>query len=753
MSSSHEPPAVPERSRQGQDGGWRPSDDCCVAPTLVIQCGAMAPDVARAIAEDVNGQLEGHVPGEALQWLHVPRGQEIPEDALRACLAPLLSLRLWQKLAATGAVRTLPSAGKPMNVRVLVLYEVPDPPDPQDDPRLLESLATTLESLLAGHAALSLCLIAVGAGHVDPTIARRYWPRIRLEPSAYGGTVADAAQVRQVCQTLVVALLASELVRAIDHAAGPTKGADGWLWLGASALRVDLGRMREYQCVLILRELIKPLLGSPLSTPDGQFVTGIMKAGVASLQRAMLADALDLASRLSWEGENQGRSIVRFAPKSITELGVSIDRPASRLAGSLAARHVRLREALARGLAAPASQRYHSLLEVVTFFLDPKAAQRQARKPFSFEQTPPAGLPAAVEALRRAIAELKAWHDIYDGGKAIHPHLSGDDRFLGALGEANADMVLGGSRAHKRLSSVLLSPLGIALKLLPAWLLLTGILLHITTLLDWQAALAAGLCVLAVGVAEHIAWRSALRSHLARLQHVAIGRLRESVLRLVARGLRDYRVAMAAHLQESAVALQRLLTLLSAMDYGAERHRVELEAWDHIHAPNQGAVHTLVDLERCRDWAAQAIRLADAGEGDVGNIGTALVQGSIQPLFQQPFSYRRAAREIERAARRLTATSFRSEEAEAYVLADRYAQLEGGLRWRWLAQKAHPLGQGSVGHERGFTVIVLSSDAPLVGAPGKASPHWGEDWLVARSRQPHEIICVRGVFEACPQEV
>jgi len=193
--------------------------------------------------------------------------------------------------------------------------------------------------------------------------------------------------------------------------------------------------------------------------------------------------------------------------------------------------------------------------------------------------------------------------------------------------------------------------------------------------------------------------------------------------------------------------LKGLVSLAQKVEADAEKRLDDLSNWHEKINHDTGTVHRLVDLKRCSEWAGQALRQADATEEKFTNIVTALIAEQVFLLLRQPSSYRYVVKKIESVASQLTENSFHSNALEPYALAEGKESLERGKRWQWLYQRAHPLGgvSGS-GGQSSFTIMALASDAALTGASGESSEYWQAHWLVARSRQPHEIICLRGVF-------
>ncbi|MBM3143090.1 MAG: hypothetical protein FJ005_08670 [Chloroflexi bacterium] len=738
------------QSNKGCNPTWEPTDSQYITPTLVILCGFVSSEEAQLLQDSVLERLV-HIPSRAIRWGQINSIQEITENNINQLVEPLLELTLWQELASSGYVQGLPAGTQRVPLQVIVVCDLQD-----GGATVVSSLVQDLEkvigSALSGRVDLSLPLVLLGSGlDLGQTL---YWPRVHLQTVAYGGVVADRARVLEACQTLLVAFIASELMRAMANVVGGNRDSVAWIEMGAAALVVDLARMRTKLHLLVSRELTHRVLGTQLAFADREAITHLMQEKVAGFQEATLAHALNIAARHLWNGKTSGRHIQHFTLSPSAELWKKIYPPTTDLASSLSNHYITLRDSLIKDLAQPESEQYSRLLDVFAFLLDRLIFSSNDRPlPVSLQEPYPSGLYAALHAVEGAIDELKNSPDMYFDGKALLPHPIGNDYFLTAVAESDAIAAHANFRRYVRLSRAMLSPLGLLLKVLPAWPLLTGALLLITT--RWnelQSALVAGLSLMVIGVSELALRQFRVRGWFRRLRDPVIRRLAGSVLCLMAKPLRDFRLLIVRRLMDSLYTFKRLLSMLQNVDLDVQKRLDALDTWHKTSRQQIGSVYRLVDFEICHEWASQAIKRVDASQTKYANFVTAFVAEHIFPLFRNPSSPRHVMRRLTEITDQLVASVFRNAVLEVYVLSEREEPLKGGKSWQWLYQRAHPLGQSSESTQKSFTIMALASDAALVGAAGQHSEYWGTDWLVARSRQAHEIICLRGVFEQGEQE-
>jgi len=414
----------------------------------------------------------------------------------------------------------MPSDEQPLPLQIIAVCHLAGSDEAEGASRLLQSLAAAVRNVTSRSAKYSLALVVLGDGVPDLETGRQYWPRIRLQTTTYGGAVTEHDRLIEACQTIIVALATSELLRAIDHTIPLEKRPAGWIWMGASALVVELTRMREFVRLLILRDTIRRVTGTELTFASEQRLANEMKDGVERFQSATLMRALAIASRFSWDGKADRRHVRELTLNHDAELRAKIYPPSSDLSSLLAARYATLRDALIENLAQTENEQYERLLDIFAFLLDRRIAGNRGKGgALSLQEPWPSGLPAAIHAIESATDELKNSPDIYFNGKAMPAHPIGDDYFLTTVGESDASAVYADFRRHTRFVRTISSPLGLLLKLLPGWPLLTGILTVITQWGVGRAALVAGSSLVAIGLIETAIWRILASKRLENLQN------------------------------------------------------------------------------------------------------------------------------------------------------------------------------------------------------------------------------------------
>ena len=200
-----------------------------------------------------------------------------------------------------------------------------------------------------------------------------------------------------------------------------------------------------------------------------------------------------------------------------------------------------------------------------------------------------------------------------------------------------------------------------------------------------------------------------------------------------------------------AFNLRNLRSLLAWEDAKSLRQIAESKAKSNAPFKGQTTVYWLADWDRYDDYVPKAI--ASAAPRDFYSriaeiIVKSVVGGDGQPTAKPEQSYRFVFNEIERWVEQLTEKVFYTPELKAHALAGKESPLKDGRRWKWLYEKAEPLGGGAF--VRSFTVFAGENPAAYettTAALVPESPYWVPGCQIAMSRQQHEISCIRGVIE------
>lgn len=708
---------------------FQPSQTHAITPTVIIFCGSFSKETIALLGDGVRGRLGTSIPIDALLQDHLQSLPDVSDERIRQLVAPLFRFEFRTKMAGV--------------IQIIVVFDQ-TANDSSTSSQLLQSLTGAIQSALAS-VEYDLMLIVIGGNALDlGNCKHAYWPRFRLQEEALGGVKAPQDIVLGACQNLIVALTGSELVRALNYSIADRESVD-WVWMGASALSVDLDSMREYHEDAVLERLLLPLVMTNWNENGKPLVDKAASGKIEELQSAMLSSAIEYTAPYAWQGRTEQKEIVRFGLDRGSKLVSKVFRPEKDLPSVLSANYEQIAEALTRNLGKEASQQYAHLLDVLAFFLDRSTNRGNDRgTPLTLVEQWPSGLVVAVHAVRKMLTRLKDSADARYNGKDVPPIPIKTKPFLMSMGESDASAIYGAMRRLMRLERTILSYQGTALKLIPAWPLTTGILIPVFELDLGIAALAAAAIVTGIGVIEQLIWRYLVQRHRSKLERENEQRLAGSVLRIVARTLQDYRLLVMARLIDICQTLQRLTELLFDLAKKTADNRAKKTI---AQKGDAGTVYWLADYTKCLDWADQAIKQANETSLPYTNVTTMLIAKYIFPLLEQPASPRDVLQSIRAIAHKYAQENFQSDVLEPYVLSEQEEPLQYGRRWEWLYKRAHPLGQTGKQNAKSLTIVALANDAALVGAFGQESQFWGKDWLVVRSSLAHSIICLRGLIE------
>ena len=479
---------------------------------------------------------------------------------------------------------------------------------------------------------------------------------------------------------------------------------------------------------------------------------------------------------------------IKYGVKLYVDLLLPVPLPSPEIFASLLAENYRaLDAALQAGLRHRAGLEYQHLLDIFAFLLNRDSYAGENRPlPLDPNLAWPTGLRAVDYAINRAIDRLTHSADIQYAGQDIHIASIGTDEYWKSAAAEDALVVEGALRRYKRLDKSLSSIWGVILKILVAFPLLYGLLDIFTSWPQWIVILLSALALAILGLVESVVWRLQARQLLRQVREEVNTCLSKRVLSLVSKSLYDYRMIVISHLRPVIGSLRDFQALI-VQEHQKIRSRSG-EIASKATSREDGSLYRIVDFKRAlgtekvkvkddlaieweplkgefahvwreveRDslnlsWKSEARKSANVEARRVNEnfkkVETALISKYILPLIENPASPLDVIRIFEETAARWGEREFKPRFMETYVLAEEVEALKEGAKWRWLFQHAHPLGDSGKSKDRSlFTVILVPDDNSLVGSTGRGSSHWQSDWLVARSRQTHEISCIRGVVE------
>jgi hypothetical protein len=732
----------------------------------------------QALRRDVERRLTPFVEIGAVQWLEWYDAAPAPEqgiaDVLQAC-NPLCAHELWNQMVARGYYPALPT----VRLQVVVLWDAfSDRGEWSTD--LLRRLPQELKANLPLVEVQPVLILLEGVSSPESQDLRAYWPRIRLGMITSAGGRVTRAKVLDVCRHLLVASIASELMRAIDY----YKDEAEWLALGASALIVDIATIRHWLEEAVIRRVLEPWVENPLTASDRQLIKEAVEERASVLQQEMLHKAAGILQESGWKvtleedivrgcrlenallretafGPYRGRlwpkegrvpgekAVERFRRLlwEYWELLLALSKPflpkEQDLSTRLEEHYGRLINDLKQGELVPwLRQTGERLKAFLGSFLDRAVRQAFANRGFDIPSANlPSGLKAAVcavNAMRVRLSELPIMKIPRDDGDTVHPAALSDERFLRAAAETDALIVQGEMRRYLHFARSLSSPLGVLLNLLPAWPLM-GLLLGFLIPAAWFWA---GIGLLIIGLGELIYWWLVrARRLLYRIRKKAHQILVDRILTLTTHCLSDMRFWLLTHLREIVSIMEDLDMRLQERYERAKQVCFNMRRAESRAA--NGSFHLVVDVDEIQ----REINLIERDIHSLvppqyGSILTELVARKIWPLAGQPVSALTVLREIEARCLEKIADRWQPARFTPGAIAEGIESLRKGRRWEWLWQQAQPLGQ-----ERGASsfTLILAPETELLGATGKNSPFWQEDWLEGDTFQTHEEMCIRGI--------
>jgi len=352
------------------------------------------------------------------------------------------------------------------------------------------------------------------------------------------------------------------------------------------------------------------------------------------------------------------------------------------------------------------------------------------------------GLAASIYSIVSLRDVLQNSPDIRDGDRAVLPIMLASDYCVETYAQSDVTAIASEHRIVTRFITTLLSPLGTVLKLFPAWLLLTAFSFALSGLDIGLAALLSGGGLAAIGLIESAVYRQRATRLQQSQNRRTESRIAHTVQGLLSRALWDQRGLIISRLNELLFHLSGVNRVLHKNLGEAERVQERMEPLIQNLVRSTGPIYNLTDISLCQEWIQQVnVDLACAQSM------LTLFRNETISLFRQTGSYYRVARSIQNHVNVLASQYFDPNSLEPVALADARSDIQGGLRWRWLSERAVPLGNVLNQDGCDFTLIVLGTKTPLVTVDGTKSEHWGINWGVVLSMQPHEIICIRGAVE------
>ncbi len=354
----------------------------------------------------------------------------------------------------------------------------------------------------------------------------------------------------------------------------------------------------------------------------------------------------------------------------------------------------------------------------------------------------PGGLAALMYALAAVTFTLRQVPDVELEG--IAPHAAKSDYYLATVADADAWSTHAAHRRYWRYKRTLLSPWGFILKLLPAWPLLSAILIHFWHPDELRAALYAGLMLIAFGLVMYVNGKQNVQWLCKVLQDRQERVVARHALGNLARVLRDYRLMILSHLQAVEYTLTNLRTILEQVRPQYLESKVKLkgsfEAYDQVEATEkQSAVYKLARKDNCEGWV-------DLAKTSARELFSEVIAEEIFSKRRQSFShvFNRMVDEMEKVIAGVV-TPGQLQQLQVAEMLKIKPLLAGGEHWNWLHQHAQPKGGVRAAGGESFTIVTYNGEAVFETRQGEKSMR--QDWDKARSLQVYEVGCIRGFVE------
>jgi hypothetical protein len=719
----------------------------------------------------VEERLEDELRGELVRWGELDLECVLTEDELRIrdvvqpAIVSFLALDYVERIRAKG-LQGDRDQGTRLPLQIVVLYDQGER-DPDESSELLAVLDRVLKGLLPAGQAVQRILIVLGSSKPNLAQDTAYWPRFLLDTRTNTGLGVTRERMIGVCGNLLVTLLTSALVSAIDHRVGVDREHVGWIWAGAAAVVADLPNMMEFVQASLFQRLIHPVL--QLDPRARNEVTAFVSERVWTYQRNCLRTALSIPGESNrgsgeplacfvWGGGLKDSSSLEVTRMDLL-MADGIFPPSANLRQDLYSWYAALRTALISRLGATAGEEFRTLCQSFAFRLDPMPGETAKGGPgYSSargEECSLRGLAAVHHALERAAEGMVATPELVYP-QFVSPALA-TDSYLGATAELDASDIEGEYRRYRRRARAMLTFRGYVMRLIPALPILAAVIAVVSGWgLSQTLALAASTAALILfGAACYFIQHrklSALRDEVVGSMHMV---LRHSTLGLIAVALKGFKVLAAWRLRKMAFSCGELLAALKDASDSSVFQIARTRSRANPSRQGPTSVFWLADWDKCETFVNEAAGRAAAFQGGFYSN----VAGSIELLQGEQGwaqsgtgtrikSHRPVLDDIHLAVKKLAMDAFRDSEVTLGSLVRSQDALKAGKQWRWLYERAEPLGGAGLAHQ--FVAFAVANPAAYdtdSSATSASDAPWINERLVVKSRQQHEITCIRGVIE------
>lgn len=793
-----------ETSKEKKLKNWKTKDVYFISPTLIIPCG-IGKDTFNNLLKPINHRLKDLISVGAVRWVKpLTLEDAISEEEITQNLLYFSKLNIHQKLFDHGLIYGLPSLRNPLHVKVIVIFDATNQSDVAKMGEYLQQLGHIIRVNIPKGTEISMPLVILGERKPDIQKLEDFWPRFGLSRIAIGGTFVEQTRVTQVCQHVLVSLIASEVENVLKFLTSQNQQSIKWITVGASVIQTNIDRMQSWLNLQILRNLIHPVLKEDITKEQERQIDLLIREKSVEFKTALLNDASIGIRESGWHITNDGYTVQECLLLSESQLWEPLFPYLSRLApnkrlGSreehdslikkifnfvniylqttyanfktfiwrvnktrslflpdrdrlsiiLSNNYKKVKRVLESNLDYEFTNRYQNLLDVIASFIDNSLIRSTDIVQAIPHQLRPTGLKAASKAINIFIEELGK-PDVIFQSRPVKPIPMINNQYLDITGDEDTLTTYFDLLRLMRFKRRHFSLIGMYIMLLPAWPVITGLLDLLTDLDLREATIVSSMFIVFLILLNWIIVWVRVNKLFEKIQRKIKLTLSERVIVIVANFLRKLKLISIAQLSHLGRFFNRLNELLNEKN---QEIIDKLDTFNEESLIHDGETSLLLsDYDLVSGWIQEAIDISDSEADQFDNPITALISTKVWPLVDKPISELTLVNLITDLSERYTERVFRKGLLQPYVLAEKIEILSEGEKWQWMWQHAHPLGISySDSNATAFTIFILENDLCLEGSSGSSSRYWKSEWFIARSRLPNEIGCLRGFIEWEPQ--
>jgi hypothetical protein len=734
-------------------------------PSVVLLVGHFEEELIRDLKAGIARRLaDSFGPSAQLISWGVFNPGDVQKGELAQLFEPFLDLRYWQDLKEKIGTERGPSMGHLAEVEVIILArsELTDPTRGEDH---LTPLMEQLKKTMGGRIKYHPHLIMLGEKVPARNDLDRFWPRFWLRSTALGGVKVPASHLYEVCQTLILSLVCSDLILDLDQEVEKTGKKNVWIAIGSSAIFADLALMRNYVADQILMKFIRPLLDATMKLDQKQLVDEMIQSLAQDYYHGMLKDGVQIlndATVLStgtWLTKlKNDHDIVSMAihPKAhLKRLLEPIRSTPSDEAKKEISRHYQeIDKGLTNKLSGRASNSLKSFLSVMAFLLDKSTGSSAPvinrtdsdQKLISLTAEWPRGIRPVEYALKRLIMAMKQPDFTVQQKKAQRLYAHGE-AFYNKLAEETEANAVGGFRQILRHKRSVNNIFGQMAYLIPAWPLLYGLLRRFSSLTTGQSAWLSLIPVIIPPVIITLVHYFQIQGELRKHRSNILAQVANFASAILAKILREYRKLFYGNLYSRSTSLTMLVKDIDDSFINIENRVNSIQLSTSGDDPDTPTLFELADFRLCDDWADRTVAVINSSQGGFSSLTSRVLKEHIFPFIEEGGKIISLVDVFKNIVSDTSKDVFEPGKMFVAELAEKQPDLSEGKLWDWLYGKAHPLGNPAMEQLAGtFTFMIINNSAILSGGYGEGTKYWPKDAKTSLSRLENEIQCFRGLI-------